>query len=155
MHDADVSAHLARDFLLEHAGDLSDAESAAIGRYLVNREREVGRLRRTVGPVWRGVSGSGSGAVSGGRSPASDPGPRGGAAAVLAAGPNRRQAIQPWASSSRRSRHAVPARSAAMIAPSRIPVSTTRPEAMSSWSSRAWMIEAPAASSRIRASRSP
>ena len=57
MHDADVSAHLARDFLLEHAGDLSGAESAAIGRYLVNREREVGRLRRTVGPVWRGVSG--------------------------------------------------------------------------------------------------
>jgi CHAD domain-containing protein len=57
MHDADVSAHLARDFLLEHAGDLSDAESAAIGRYLLNREREVGRLRRTVGPVWRGVSG--------------------------------------------------------------------------------------------------
>jgi CHAD domain-containing protein/adenylate cyclase class IV len=59
MHDADVSAHQARDFLLEHAGDLSDAESAAIGRYLVNREREVGRLRRTVGPVWRGVSGIG------------------------------------------------------------------------------------------------
>jgi CHAD domain-containing protein len=57
MHDADVSAHLARDFLLEHAGDLSDAESAAIGRYLLNREREVARLRRTVGPVWRGVSG--------------------------------------------------------------------------------------------------
>ncbi len=57
MHDADVSAHLARDFLLDHAGSLSDTESAAIGRYLVNREREVNRLRRTVGTTWRGVSG--------------------------------------------------------------------------------------------------
>ena len=57
MHDADVSAHLARDFLVDHAGSLSDTESAAIGRYLVNREREVNRLRRTVGSTWRGVSG--------------------------------------------------------------------------------------------------
>jgi CHAD domain-containing protein len=57
MHDADVAAHLARDFLVDHAGDLSDAESGAIGRYLVSREREVGRLRRSVGPVWRGVAG--------------------------------------------------------------------------------------------------
>ncbi len=59
MHDADVAAHLARDFLLDHAGDLSDLESGAIGRYLVSREREVNRLRRTVGPTWRGVSGIG------------------------------------------------------------------------------------------------
>jgi CHAD domain-containing protein len=57
MHDADVSAHLARDFLVEHAGSLSAAESGAIARYLVNREREVARLRRTVGRVWRGVAG--------------------------------------------------------------------------------------------------
>jgi len=57
MHDADVAAHLARDFLVDRAGDLSDAESAAIGRYLVNREREVNRLRRGVGAPWRGVSG--------------------------------------------------------------------------------------------------
>jgi len=57
MHDADVAAHLARDFLLDHAGGLSDTESAAIGRYLLNREREVNRLRRTVGATWRGVSG--------------------------------------------------------------------------------------------------
>ena len=28
----------------------------AIGRYLVDRERELARLRRTVGPAWRGVS---------------------------------------------------------------------------------------------------
>ena len=57
MHDADVSAHLARDFLVEHAGSLSDAESGAIARYLVNRERETVRLQRTVGRAWRGVSG--------------------------------------------------------------------------------------------------
>jgi len=57
MHDADVSAHLARDFLVEHAGSLSDPEAAAIARYLVNREREVTRLQRTVGRAWRGVAG--------------------------------------------------------------------------------------------------
>ena len=57
MHDADVTAAMARTFLVEHAGDLSGLESAAIGRYLVDREREVARLRRTIGPVWRGVAG--------------------------------------------------------------------------------------------------
>jgi CHAD domain-containing protein len=57
LHDADVAAGLARGFLVEHAGDLSEEESAAIGRYLVDRERELARLRRTVGPAWRGVSG--------------------------------------------------------------------------------------------------
>jgi CHAD domain-containing protein len=59
LHDADVAAGLARAFLVEHAGDLSEPESAAIGRYLVDRERELARLRRTVGPAWRGVSGLG------------------------------------------------------------------------------------------------
>ncbi len=57
MHDADVTASLARTFLVEHAGDLSGLESAAIGRYLVDREKEVARLRRTIGPTWRGVAG--------------------------------------------------------------------------------------------------
>ncbi|MBA2719114.1 MAG: CHAD domain-containing protein [Chloroflexi bacterium] len=57
LNDADVSAHLARDFLVEHAGSLSDIESHAIARYLVSREKEVARLRRTVGRSWRGVSG--------------------------------------------------------------------------------------------------
>ena len=36
---------------------MSALESAAIGRYLVSREREVARLRRTVGGPWRGVAG--------------------------------------------------------------------------------------------------
>jgi len=57
MNDADVAANLARGFLVEHAGDLSEAEGAAIGRYLVSRERELARLRRNLGPVWRGVAG--------------------------------------------------------------------------------------------------
>ena len=57
MHDADVSASMARAFLVEHAGGLSSLESAAIGRYLVDREREVARLRRTLSTPWRGVSG--------------------------------------------------------------------------------------------------
>jgi CHAD domain-containing protein len=57
MNDADVTASMARTFLVENAGDLSSLESAAIGRYLVDREREVARLRRTMGPSWRGASG--------------------------------------------------------------------------------------------------
>jgi triphosphatase len=57
MNDADVTASMTRTFLVEHAGDLSPAESAAIGRYLVDREKEVARLQRTVGATWRGVAG--------------------------------------------------------------------------------------------------
>ncbi len=57
MNDADVSASMARTFLVEHTGDLSGPESAAIGRYLVDREKEVARVRRAVGVTWRGVAG--------------------------------------------------------------------------------------------------
>lgn len=57
LNDADVSANLARQFLVQHAGDLSEAESAAIGRFLVARETDRARLRRTVGGPWRGVAG--------------------------------------------------------------------------------------------------
>ena len=57
MNDADVSASMARTFLVEHAGDLSTLESAAIGRYLVSRERQVVRLRRSIGTPWRGIAG--------------------------------------------------------------------------------------------------
>jgi CHAD domain-containing protein len=58
MNDANVSASMARTFLVEHASQLSTLESAAIGRYLVNREREVARLRRAIGAPWRGVAGA-------------------------------------------------------------------------------------------------
>ena len=57
MNDANVTASMTRTFLVEHAGDLSAPESAAIGRYLVDREKEVARLRRMIGPTWRGVAG--------------------------------------------------------------------------------------------------
>jgi hypothetical protein len=50
---------MARTFLVERSGELSTLESAAIGRYLVSREREVARLRRTIGSPWRGVAGIG------------------------------------------------------------------------------------------------
>ena len=58
MNDADVSGSMARTFLVEHASQLSTLESAAIGRFLVNREREVARLRRAIGAPWRGVAGA-------------------------------------------------------------------------------------------------
>ena len=57
LHDADVAASMARAFLVERAGRLSETESAAIGRYLVDRERELARLRRTVGRPWRQIAG--------------------------------------------------------------------------------------------------
>ena len=58
MNDADITASMTRTFLVEHAGELSPLESAAIGRYLVDREREVARLRRQIGVSWRGVAGA-------------------------------------------------------------------------------------------------
>ena len=57
MNDAEVGAHMARAYLVEHAGDLTDGQSSAISRYLVAREREVARLKRTVGVPWRSVAG--------------------------------------------------------------------------------------------------
>jgi len=57
LHDADVAAHLARTYLVEHGGELGETETAAIARYLVDRERELQRLRRSVGAPWRRVAG--------------------------------------------------------------------------------------------------
>lgn len=58
LHDADVAAKLARDVLVARAGRLSKVERNAIGTYLRSREREVARRRRSLGPVWRAVSGA-------------------------------------------------------------------------------------------------
>ena len=69
IHDADVSAGMARAFLVERAGSLTAVEAAAIGRYLVSREREVARLKRTVGGRGAAWPGSRSAGGSGGRSP--------------------------------------------------------------------------------------
>jgi CHAD domain-containing protein len=57
LNDADVASAMTRTFLVEHAGSLSSTENAAIGRFLVDREREVARLRRSIGQPWRGVAG--------------------------------------------------------------------------------------------------
>jgi CHAD domain-containing protein len=58
LHDADVATKLSRDLLVARAGELSELEAAAIGAYLRSREREVARLRRTLSPIWRAVSGA-------------------------------------------------------------------------------------------------
>jgi CHAD domain-containing protein len=57
LNDADVASSMTRTFLVDHAGSLSSAENAAIGRFLVHREREITRLRRSIGAPWRGVAG--------------------------------------------------------------------------------------------------
>jgi CHAD domain-containing protein len=57
LHDADVAASMGRSFLVEHAGELSELQTAAIGRYLVASEKEVLRLRRSVGVPWRAAAG--------------------------------------------------------------------------------------------------
>ena len=57
MNDAEVAATMARTFLVERGNELTESEAQAIGRYLVSREREVARLKRTVGTAWRGVAG--------------------------------------------------------------------------------------------------
>ena len=127
LHDADVAAALARGFLVEHAGDLSEEESAAIGRYLVDRERELARLRRTVGPAWRGVSEP--------RVPARGRTARRRALARLGSpvGDVARPRVRPGDPSSQpttsvdsRSRHSRPAVAAARTMPSRMPSSQTR-----------------------------
>ena len=56
LHDAEVASGRARTFLVECSGQVTEAEIAAIGRYLTSREREMTRLRRTVGRSWRGVA---------------------------------------------------------------------------------------------------
>ncbi len=56
LHDAEVAAARSRAFLVESSGQLTEAEITAIGRYLTSREKEMARLRRTVGRSWRGVS---------------------------------------------------------------------------------------------------
>ena len=58
LHDADVAAKLTRDVLVSRAGELTKAETDAIGAYLQSREREVARRRRALGPVWRAVDGA-------------------------------------------------------------------------------------------------
>ncbi len=58
LHDADVTIALTRQFLVANAGALSREETHAIATYLTIKERELTRLRRTMGVPWRAVSGT-------------------------------------------------------------------------------------------------
>jgi CHAD domain-containing protein len=58
LHDADVTIAMTRQFLVSNAGRLSPAETEVIAAYLQGRERELERLRRTIGAPWRGVNGA-------------------------------------------------------------------------------------------------
>jgi CHAD domain-containing protein len=55
LHDADVSATLARTFLVERSAHLAPHTVDAVGRYLRSREHDVAQLRRTLTPTWRRV----------------------------------------------------------------------------------------------------
>ncbi len=57
LHDADVTIALTRQFLVSNAGRLAPGETEVIAAYLEGRERELERLRRTIGTPWRGVDG--------------------------------------------------------------------------------------------------
>lgn len=58
LNDADIAAHLVREYLVEHGGRLPAETVAAVGRYLTAQEREVQRRRRGVPAVWRQVMGA-------------------------------------------------------------------------------------------------
>jgi CHAD domain-containing protein len=57
LHDADVTIAMTRQFLVSNAGRLRPAETEVIAAYLQGRERELERLRRTIGAPWRGLNG--------------------------------------------------------------------------------------------------
>jgi CHAD domain-containing protein len=57
LNDADIAGLTAREFLVLHGSRLPQASREAIGHFLVAREEDVARLRRTLPPVWRRLSG--------------------------------------------------------------------------------------------------
>jgi CHAD domain-containing protein len=57
LNDADLAAHLTRDFLVREGARLPAPVAAALGRYLASREREVHARRRGLPAVWRQVVG--------------------------------------------------------------------------------------------------
>ncbi len=57
LNDADVAAHITRDWLNANAPLLPAAAREAVGLYLDSREAEVERLRRTFRPLWRRLTG--------------------------------------------------------------------------------------------------
>jgi len=57
LHDADVAAAAAREFLAGHRRKLRPDQRAAIGAFVEARETELRRLVRSAGRPWRGVAG--------------------------------------------------------------------------------------------------
>ena len=57
LNDAAIAAVATRTFLGDGEAALAAGERAAIEQYLGDREREVGRVRRSLGRVWRPVVG--------------------------------------------------------------------------------------------------
>jgi CHAD domain-containing protein len=55
MNDAQIAAGLTRAWLMERAAQLSVETRRACGAYLASSERDVERLRRSFGRMWRGV----------------------------------------------------------------------------------------------------
>ena len=53
INDASVAGSMAREFLAADGGRLPLPSAQAIGRYLASREREIGRLRRSLPARWR------------------------------------------------------------------------------------------------------
>jgi CHAD domain-containing protein len=57
LNDADVAIHTAREFLVAHGSRLPAQSREAIGHLIDAREADIARLRRTLPPIWRRVSG--------------------------------------------------------------------------------------------------
>jgi CHAD domain-containing protein len=55
LNDADIAAHLAREWLTTRGPRLSEPTRQAVVHFLASREAEVRRLRRSFGPIWRRV----------------------------------------------------------------------------------------------------
>ena len=56
LNDADVASGLARAFLIDNAATLTTAQVGAIGRYLVDRDRELATHRHGVDVPFAGVA---------------------------------------------------------------------------------------------------
>jgi triphosphatase len=57
LNDADVTIHTAREFLVAHGSRLPAESRESIGHLIDAREADIVRLRRTLPPIWRRVSG--------------------------------------------------------------------------------------------------
>ena len=56
LNDADIAAHLAREYLLASGPRLSGSSQAVIARYLADQEGVVATLRRSLSTQWRPIT---------------------------------------------------------------------------------------------------